>query len=183
MPARTSFLVLVLVAVCAAEPAGTTQSVFRQVEEVERAMDQTLKTEQDLSTMSVLWKPRGAYLDGYGAVFTVELNLVPTAAISPFQRSYDAEQIRQLNIRKRQKLEVLEEQARQMLVGAGGRLTTVPAKEKVALVVTLFYYHWEDVTNLPAQMVMQAPRQVLLDREAGRLEKAEFREKLSVEYF
>lgn len=167
----------------AAEPAITKPDVRDSLERVERSMSDRLRTNEALSTMYVLWQPRGAYLEGYGAVFTVELNLVPMGDISPFQKAYSAEQKRQLNIRKRQRLEDLTEQAREMLVEAASKLNVVPEGEKVALAVTLFHYNWEDVTDLPSQLVVQAPHKALLAGAAGNLSKAELRAQVQERQF
>jgi hypothetical protein len=116
-------------------------------------------------------------------VFTVELNLVPMGDISPFQKAYSAEQKRQLNVRKRQRLEDLTEQTRELLVEAAKQLNVVPEGEKVALAVTLFHYNWEDVTGLPSQLVVQAPRSALLAGAAGNLSKAELKARVQERQF
>jgi hypothetical protein len=172
---RIVLLMVLTVVALAAEPAITKPDVRDSLETAEQALSDRLRTNEALSTMYVLWKPRGAYLEGYGAVFTIELNLAPMANVSPFQKAYNDEQKGQLNIRKRQRLEDLTEQAREMLVEAAKQLSVVPENEKVALAVTLFHYNWEDLTDLPAQIVVQAPRSALLAGAAGSLSKAELK--------
>jgi hypothetical protein len=183
MRMRILLLWLAATSMLAAEPAITRPDVRDSLETVERSLSDRLRSNEALSTMYVLWRPRGAYLEGYGAVFTLELNLVPMGDISPFQKAYSAEQKRQLNIRKRQRLEDLTEQARLMLVDAAKQLNVVPEGEKVALAVTLFHYNWEDVTDLPAQLVVQAPRKALLGGVAGSLSKAELKAQVQERQF
>jgi len=180
---RILLLWVATASVVAAEPAITKPDVRDSLETVERTMSDRLRTNEVLSTMYVLWRPRGAYLEGYGAVFTVELNLVPMGDISPFQKAYSAEQKRQLNVRKRQRLEDLTEQTRELLVEAAKQLNVVPEGEKVALAVTLFHYNWEDVTGLPSQLVVQAPRSALLAGAAGNLSKAELKARVQERQF
>jgi hypothetical protein len=62
-------------------------------------------------------------------------------------------------------------------------LNVVPEGEKVALAVTLFHYNWEDVTDLPAQLVVQAPRKALLGGVAGSLSKAELKAQVQERQF
>jgi hypothetical protein len=174
---------IVAASILAAEPAVTKPDVRDSLETVERTLSDRMRSDEVLSTMYVLWRPRGAYLEGYGAVFTIELNLAPIGDVSPFQKSYSAEQKRQLNVRKRQRLEDLTEQARQMLVEAASQLKVVPESENVALAVTLFHYNWEDVTNLPSQLVVQAPRSTLLAGAAGKLSKAELKAQVQERLF
>jgi hypothetical protein len=183
MRMRILSLLLAAASILSAEPAITKPDVRDSLENVERAMSDRLRTNEALSTMYVLWRPRGAYLEGYGAVFTIELNLAPMGDISPFQKAYSTEQKRQLNVRKRQRLEDLAEQARQMLVDAAKQLSVVPENEKVALAVTLFHYNWEDVTDLPSQVVVQAPRSTLLAGAAGKLSNAELKAQVQERQF
>jgi hypothetical protein len=180
---RILLLGIVAASTLSAEPAITKPDVRDSLETVERAMTERMRTNEALSTMYVLWQPRGAYLEGYGAVFTIELNLVPMGDVSPFQKAYSAEQKRQLNVRKRQRLEDLTAQAREMLVEAAAQLKVVPEGEKVALAVTLFHYKWEDVTDLPSQVVVQAPRSALLAGAAGKLSKAELKAQVQERQF
>jgi hypothetical protein len=49
--------------------------------------------------------------------------------------------------------------------------------------VSLYHSAWEDLSGLPSQLVMQATRQALVDRGAGRLDTAAFKKSLEVNYF
>jgi hypothetical protein len=91
------------------------------------------------------------------------VNLVPVAPTSPFRPAYSRQEIQNLNRQKREKLGTLENTMRQLLIEQAVALTRVPATEKIALVVSLFNFNWEDTTDLPSQVVMQATRQALLD--------------------
>jgi hypothetical protein len=51
---------------------------------------------------------------------------------------------------------------RAMLVDSARSLDSVPSDEQVALGLSLFYWKWENRDGLPAQIVMHAPRKVLL---------------------
>jgi hypothetical protein len=183
MRMRVLLLAFVGASLLAADPAVTKPGVRDSLQNVEQAMYQRLRANEVLSTMYVLWRPRGAYLEGYGAVFSLELNLVPMGDVSPFQKAYSDEQKRQLNVRKRQRLEDLTEQAREMLMDAASRLDAIPESEKVALAVTLVHYNWEDQTDLPAQVVVQAPRSALLAGAAGSLSKADLKAQIQERRF
>ena len=52
------------------------------------------------------------------------------------------------------------------------RSTACRPNEQIVFGVTLFYYNWEDTSGLPAQIVMQAERQKLLDAQLGRASRA-----------
>lgn len=182
---RRSLLSLAfLPAPLAAEPPSVRPTVIRgEMAAVERSINGRFQRIDDPSPIMLLTPARGAYLDGFGAVFTLEVNLAPIANISPFQRGYSEEQKRKLNIRKRSRLENLEADARTMLIEEAGKLPSLKPSEKIALVISLFHFGWENLENLPGQFVMQSERSTLLELAKAGTEKAEIRERLPVRYY
>ena len=176
-------LLAALAPAAATEVSAHAVAMRKQVVEVERSIDRRFRDLQDGQPMTLLGAARGVYLDGYGAVFTIEVNLYPSAALSPFRQSYSEEEKRQLNIRKRQRLESLEDKAREILIQESAKLTGLPEGEKVALAVSLFHFAWEDLTGLPRQLVMAAARAVLAEARAGALAAPELHKRLAPEYF
>lgn len=175
---RALLLLAFALPLAAVEVAPDAAALRSQVTDVERSIDARFRDLAGAQPMSMLGSARGVYLDGYGAVFTVEINLAPVARLSPFRQSYSAEEKRQLNVRKRQRLEDLEQQARKILAEVAGKLTLIPADETVSLAVSLFYFPWEDLTGLPRQMVAAAKRSAIAGAPA-----AAIRESLGVRYF
>jgi len=175
---RMLLLFALTLPLAAVEVAPDAAALRNQVTDVERAIDSRFRALAGAQPMSMLGSARGVYLDGYGAVFTVEINLAPVAQLSPFRQSYSAEEKRQLNVRKRQRLEDLEQQAREILAEVAGKLTLIPADETVSLAVSLFYFPWEDLTGLPRQMVAAAKRSAMVGAP-----DAAIRESLGVRYF
>lgn len=117
--------------------------------------------------MEVLGSTRGVYLEGYGAVFTTEVNLVITPPITPFRMKITKEEVARVHQRKLERLPALKRAMRAMLVSSAASLDDVPANEQVVVGVTLFFLNWEDRTGLPSQIVMQAPRRPLLEYNLG----------------
>ncbi|MCB1019492.1 MAG: hypothetical protein KDC27_06165 [Acidobacteria bacterium] len=167
----------------AAEVSPQAAAIRKQIVDVERSIDRRFRSLQDAQPMTLLGAARGVYLDGYGAVFTLEVNLYPSAALSPFRQSYSEEEKRQLNVRKKQRLEDLEEKAREILVEESAKLTGLPDGEKIALAVSLFHFAWEDLTGLPRQLVMAAAQDLLAQARSGSLDVADMRRKFAPEYF
>jgi hypothetical protein len=149
----------------------------------ERQIDERVQQTTARAPFALLGPTRGAYLPGYGAVFSLEVNLVPVAGLSPFRPAYSRQEIQKLNQDKRVKLGELRGQLRQLLVEQGAALTRLPPGEKVAIVVTLFNFNWEDVTGLPSQIVMQATRQTLADLQTRRSGAAAVTAALEVKEF
>ena len=152
----------------ATQPLIEGRAIRGAIKSSERTIDDRVQQMTGRAPFVLLGTTRGAYLAGYGAVFTLELNLVPRANLSPFRPPYTPQEIKDLNREKRDKLGVLRTGFRQLLVDQGAGLGPVPASEKVAIVVTLFNYNWEDTTGLPSQVIFQAARQSLVDLQARR---------------
>jgi len=169
--------------VLAAEPIGETPEVLAEIKTAERSIDGNFKDISGPDPMGLIGFTRGGYLNDYGAVFSFEVMLVPVANVTPFRPKCTDEAKKQLNVRKRQRLEDLEVKAQEILVAEGCKLTAVPSTQKVALVISLFHFGWEDRSHLPSQLVMQTTRQNLLDRQEARVDKQEFRKRLDVRYF
>jgi len=130
-----------------------------QMEAVERAVDRRFRRASDGAT--AISATRGIYLPGYGIVFSIEVNLEPTANLSPFRRSYSADEIQRLNLRKREGLEPLRRKMRMALVDLGPSLTELAPELQVAFAASLFHFPWEDRTELPSQIVIAAARGAL----------------------
>ena len=115
----------------------------------------------------LLGPTRGVYLDGYGAVFTAEVDLLAGAAPNPFRPAYSKQDIFRLKGKKQLRIGLLKQQMKNTLVASALPLDSVPLEEHVALAITIPYFAWEDGKGLPRQIVMSAPRGVLLKGAKG----------------
>ena len=168
-----------------AEPPPAEDSLHHELTSSERSIDDRFSNVSAITgskPISLMGVTRSGYLKGFGAVFTLQVSLVPMATLGPFLRLTEEDKAR-LNLSKRQRLEDLEIRARTVLVEEGAGLTQVPVNEQVALIISLHHYSWEDVTGLPSQLVMQARRQVLIDRQASRIDLPTLKSNLEVTYF
>jgi hypothetical protein len=110
---------------------------------------------------------RGMYINGYGVVFSSELDLVANNLVSPFRPQVTKEDLTRLKHKKQQRIVVLKQNMRKMLMATAASLDGVPVNEQVVLGVTLHYFPWEDSAGMPRQIVMLAPRKLLLDAVKG----------------
>ena len=129
---------------------------------LEGGFDGRLSRPGQQDAFDLLGNTRGVYLEGYGVVFTTELNLIVMPGMSPFRPQVTKEEIDRVHQRKLAKLEVLKKAMREMMATSAAAIDGLPANEQVAVAVTLFYYSWEDRTGLPSQLLMQAPKSALL---------------------
>lgn len=181
---RTLLLSLAAVALANAVEVDASAGKLRdQIAAAEQVVDQRFQAVGSDTVMTVIGNSRGAYIEGYGVVFNVQVNIAPVGNINPFRRSYSDEEIRQINIRKRQRIETLEQRTRELLVELSDSISGLPANEKIAIAVSLFHFAWEDLTALPKQMVMAAAKSVLAQAKSGALPLADLRSRLNVRYF
>jgi hypothetical protein len=112
---------------------------------------------------------RGVYLEGYGAVFTAEVNLAIGPAQSPFRPVITKEDIQRIRGKKLDRLPILRESMRQTLLDAASSLDEVPATEQIVVGVSLLYRADEDASGMPGQILMQGERGKLVDAKLGRV--------------
>lgn len=101
------------------------------------------------------------YIRGYGAVITGEVNLAPSAGVTPFHQTITKQDVASAHQKKVQRMPELRTAMQALLVESAAQLRDVPDNEEVAIAVALFYWHWEDRSGLPDQVVMHAPKKAL----------------------
>ena len=156
-------LAVILGVLCAGPPLLAQARVTRtELSGVERTVDARFERASAADPFDLLGNTRGVYLEGYGVVFSAELNLIITSNPSPFRPAVTKQDIARIHEHKMQRLPVLKQNMREMLAYAAAALENLPPNEQIVLAVSLFHYSWEDSSGIPAQIVMQAERQKLL---------------------
>jgi len=133
--------------------------------DMEKSLDsRVVRISQD-NPFLLLGPTRGVYLDGYGVVFTAEINLVSApAAMMMFRPQLTKEEIEQHRQRKLARIPQLKQALRQAMIDSAASLDTVPPQEQIVVVAMLSKYPWEDTTGIPMQIMMQASKKNLLDQ-------------------
>jgi hypothetical protein len=156
---------VILMALCAL-PGGSmadSPKVNRaMIEGMQHSLDRKLSGLWPQDPAEVLGLSQGTYIQGYGAVFLGEVNLAPAAGITPFHPAVSADEVRRTREKKLQRMAALRTAMRAMLVDSARSLDSFPPDEQIAVGLSLFYWKWENHEGLPAQIVMHAPRKVLL---------------------
>lgn len=145
-----------------APPAAHARLTRGALATVEKGFDGRISRANAPDSFDLLGNTRGVYLDGYGVVFSTELNLIVSPNLNPFHQSFTKIEISRVHDRKLRQLPVLKQNMREMLIASAASLENLPPSEQVVLAVSLFHYSWEDYSGLPSQIVMQAERQKLL---------------------
>jgi hypothetical protein len=154
---------------CALFAAPVNRSLVGAVElSMNKRMESLFPGEQFL----LLGHTHGLYLDGFGCVFTARINLAEGPAPGPFLPQLPASARIALHQKKVERLPVLRNAMREMLVSAAILMDPVPPSERMVLSVSLLYFPHENVTGLPTQIVMQADRRALLGFLTSKSDKA-----------
>ena len=112
----------------------------------------------------VLGDAHGTYLEGYGTLFTNEVNLINSGTFSPnpFRPTISPQQITLVHDRKVKKLAELKDMMRTLIMDTSSTLEGMPGNEKVAMETILFSYSWENSRGMPHRLFMSAEKQKLL---------------------
>jgi hypothetical protein len=102
------------------------------------------------------------YIRGYGAVLTAKVNLSPGNSVTPFHPQITSVDKARTKKMKVDRMPALKTAMLDLLAMSAAQLRDVPDNEEIALGVTLFYWVWEDRTDLPDQVVMHATKKALL---------------------
>ena len=170
-PAVISFILLAAI-VWTAVAEGPRVSLA-SMRAMEQSFDKRLMTASTESSFDLLGTTRGVYLDGYGAVFTAELNLMVTTNISPFLQQIPKNYVVKVHAQKLQRVPLLKQTMQEAMLAMASSLDGVRANENIVLGVSLVYFtKWEDTSGLPSEIIMQAERQKLLDVQLGRASRS-----------
>jgi hypothetical protein len=114
----------------------------------------------------VLGTTHGVYLEGYGAVFTAEVNLA-VAPVSPLAPVPTKEMVANHHEKKMKRVPQLEQTMRDLLVQVASSMDTLADTDHVVIAVSLTSYSWEPA-GVPSQIIMQGTKGALLAaRNAG----------------
>ncbi len=181
---RLACLAVLLAAALSSHSAMKPGTVTRaSLAALEASFDQRIGKLDVTNPFDVLGPTRGVYLPGFGVVFSTEVNLVITPTITPFRMKISEEEVARVHQRKLERLPVLRQVMREMLVNSAASLDDVPSDEQVAVAVTLFFFRWEDRSGMPAQLVLQAKRKTLVDYRAGRINASALRTAIHEQVF
>ncbi len=157
-------LAAALAAAAAAQPVRISRD---SLQAIELGFDRSVNTVNINDPIDLIGTTRGVYIQGFGVVFTTEVNLV-MFPISPFHPAPNKENIARLHTRKVQRLPVFRDLMRKMMVSAASALDNIPETEQVVMSAVLYYRSFEERDGLPEQIIMRAPRKVLKEIGAGR---------------
>lgn len=140
----------------AATPKITiTRATFKTLED---SFNQKLATFNSAEPVYMLGASRGVYLQGFGAVFSVELDLIQSPTLNPFHQKILPEEVTATHARKIKQLPLMGKAMLEQMMICARSLDALPANEQIVMVIRLDYQPWEDTDKLPTQILLRADR-------------------------
>ncbi len=165
---NVSVLALLLCALPAGSLAEKPKVSRGMIKAMENSMDQKLQRLWAEDPMQLIGLTQGLYINGYGVVFMSEVNVAAGTALTPFHPTISPDEIRRIHEKKLARLPKLKEAMQEMLLDSARSMDSVPPDEQITLGISFFYWNdWENKEGLPAQIVMHAPKKLLLDAKTG----------------
>jgi hypothetical protein len=165
---KLSKYLLLAVPLCAAAIAATTPRISGNLLKlVETSLDDRVKSLWADNPFSIIRPTRGLYLDGYGAVFTVDVSPVMSTT-SMMHPTVTKDEVTKAHKVRGERIGQLRSAMRAAVADAASSLDPVPADEQVTLVVYLQHHEWEDISGMPGQITFRGKKKALIDaKRAG----------------
>ncbi len=161
---KRTMLSLAVLATAAMLTAAAARVSRTALTAMEKSLDQKISSLWPDNQYLLIGNTRGVYLDGYGAVFTAEVNLVanPLSLMSTHLSPAEVARYRQTKI---ERAVALKKALREALASTAASLDTVPPEEKVVMVAFLDHFPFEDMNGVPTQITVEGQKKALLEAQ------------------
>ena len=162
------FLLVGLLAIAASAVASDAPRVPRTtLAAAEKTLDNRFAGLWSDNPFIMLGPTRGVYLEGYGTVFTAEVNLVAGPQIGILTPSMTKQSIAQHREKKLARIPDLKKAMEKALadMAASPAMAAVPPDEQIVLVAFLSHFPWEDLSGVPSQIMMQGSKKKLMEAQ------------------
>ncbi|HUQ91337.1 MAG TPA: hypothetical protein VM120_06630 [Bryobacteraceae bacterium] len=163
-----------LLAALTLSATGRSKVTRASIAALEKSFDRRLDSQVlEGDPFLLLGMTRGVYVEGFGIVYSAEVNLAPVPGISPFHREMTKADWTRVRQKKLQRLPLLRIAMKQMLLDSAASLDGIALEEQTVLGVSLTRDPGEDTTGIPSQIVMQGQKKDLLEIQTGKRDKAQ----------
>jgi hypothetical protein len=163
----SSYLLLAVPFGAAALLAGAPRVSANVLKIVETSLDDRIKSLWPDNPFPIIRPARGLYLEGYGAVFTMDVSPV-LSTTSMMHPTVTKDEVVKAHKVRGERIAQLKQAMPVIVADAAASLEPVPADDQVTVVVYLAYHDWEDVSGMPGQLTFRGKKKALLDaRRAG----------------
>ena len=163
-------------------PAPVDRTQLRgQIEQFQAVIENALR--QDLRS-TVLSAPKGAYLEGYGAVFSTEASLYRIRPITPFTPGpYSQEELDKAHQAALERVERLKVDLRQAVAENGSLLEQLRPPHTLAVIVHLYNGVAEPGRPYPSQLIFKANARSVSDYRQGKITMEELVDRVRISQF
>jgi len=159
---KISLTCLLVIAAAAMQAADTSRVTRALLVPAEKSLDDRIAKLWDDNPLALLGSTRGVYLDGYGVVFTAEVNMV-IGGTSLMHLNLTKEDKDKHHKRKLERLPQLKTALKQAMVASAASLDPVLPDDQIVIAVFLSRYPWEETAGIPAQVTFWSSKKKLLE--------------------
>ncbi len=127
---------------------------------------------------ALLQRSNGVYLDGVGAVFTLQMSFEPTR--NPFSSPKTPAEVRSI-VNERRK--AVRQKLLDLVKLKAASLDSIAPAESITIVLNMFNSNPADLPDLPSQLIIIVKKQDALDFRDKKLDAAAFLSKINVQEF
>ena len=164
----------------AAAPVDNTQ-LLGQIERFQAVIENALR--QNVGS-TVLSTPKGAYLEGYGAVFSTEASLYRIRPLTPFSpKTYSRQELDQAYQAALERVERLKQDLRQAVAEHGSLLGQLKPDHTLAVIVHLYNGVGDPGRPYPSQLIFKARAGLVGDYRGGKITMEELVRQVRISQF
>jgi len=157
-------------AAVAAQPAAAPKSQpATELEATQKACDGAIRAFSIDSPVDHLLPTHGVYVEGYGAVFITDVNLISLPPLWGFGGHIAPGEFKRIHDTKLKRVPAVRQLMTQMLLDASKSLTHLTPDESILLQLNFYYLDQEDRGGLPKSMSVQGKKKDLLEAAAGKV--------------
>ncbi|MBZ5554108.1 MAG: hypothetical protein LAO21_15435 [Acidobacteriia bacterium] len=177
----TTLLVILLGTSALVSKPGQDLTAIKQNIEVFEGILSTVLQQGFPDPFAVLEKPKGAYLDGFGTVFSFEIDIATVKRPNLFSqaRSTPEEEKKAFN----ERLPKLKELMEKTLAEHGDSMTSIGPEEQIAVVAQLFNSGFLSRPLELKTVTVRTAKKNLLEYKAGRLNYEDLKKKMEVSQY
>jgi hypothetical protein len=164
-------MLTVATAAAASQPAAPplSGSPALEIETVEKAFDGSIRGYSIDAPLDHLLPTHGIFVEGYGAVFVTDVNLVSLPPLFGFGGRIAKGELSRIHDSKLKRLPEVRKLMTQMVLAASGTLAHLSPDEHILLQFNFYSLDLEDRTGLPKLMSVQGKKKDLLDAAARKI--------------
>lgn len=180
---RALAVLLLATTLCCIAIADKPRLTRASIAAMEQNLDKKLATLLPDDPITPIGLTQGAYIAGYGVVFMGEVNLAPSAGITPFHQVVTKEEVARIRQKNMDRVPKLKQLMQETLLSCSAFLDGLGSDDQIAVAISLFHFNWENVSGVPSQIVMHGPKKTLLAVQSGRVERSTLATAVTVEEF